>query len=645
MDRSAFSFKGSTNDFEKRQEFKAKLASKIEPPQPTELPPTDTSFNGVSPGGILVHPSLGEGTLVEVDHGNNEVLIDFGSKGLIGLVLSQAKSFVHAPVSEITKGIAGKDDAFIGSEITTRTLAPQDRDFREVDFTKIISPDFAVTEKTFIPVGSKVWHPDLGVCLVLGIDEKTNYIALSSENTGIVEMVLSQVRSKLREVETDAEHIPMQPLVREKLAAMVPQYTSRSDVSVSIPEVFKTWQRSQQFMYLTRNQKLSTDQANDVFSVLDGGKPMVHSVTIAWQSQEEVEANIIPGPEALSTMINDVRTFGGFQEKRLWHPDFGECSVASVEGNQLILMTSVGQVPCVLDATVPKLAVLTASVIAPEHAPKKLGTTSRVLVTSDASVGERPIVKVSLPEAFVTWRTVDQYQFLTVSRHLIPEHANDIIATMTGKLHNSSTEYVIEWTDELPEANKRAEFKQQLQTKVEVASVEPVAITPEVIVVPGVKRWTEDVITKREAVKRKVDVDLPLDFNSWTSSGQYVFLTRTKQLTFTEANDILDILGGKSLYGNVEYNITWNGSPIAGTPNSQRVITEWVEETVMVESALKKIEVTLPAIFNNWASSGKFGYLTRTRQLTFDQANDVLAILDGKTPQNNKVKYEIVWSE
>jgi hypothetical protein len=397
-------------------------------------------------------------------------------------------------------------------------------------------------------------------------------------------------------------------------------------------------------MYLTRNQKLTTEQANDVFSVIEGNKPLFHSVSISWQTQTEVEANIIPGPEALATVIDGVRTFPGIlQQKRLWHPDFGECSVASIDGNQLILMTSVGQVPCVLDVTVPKLAVLTAS--APEHAPKQLGTKTRVLVTSDAPVTNRPIVNVSLPEVFVNWRTVDQYQFLTGSRHLIPEHANDIIATMTGKLHSSNTEYVIEWTDELPEADKRAEYKRQLQAKVENAVVEPVAPAPDVIVVPSVKRWTEEVVTKREVAIKRVEVDLPSDFNSWTSSGQYVFLTRTKQLTFNEANDVMDVLKGKTVSNNVQYEITWNGSPVSQVPVDQRPVNQIFVGTSSKEEVLKKLSVDLPLIAKNWASSGLFGFLTRSRQLTFDQANDVVAILQGKKPQNDKIEYEIVWSE
>lgn len=643
MDRSNFNFVGSTYDFEKRLAYKAKLADKIEFPQPKELPPTDNTFNGVSPGGTLVHPSLGEGLLVEVDHGNNEVLIDFGTKGLIGLVLSQAKSFVHSPIKEITKGIAGKDDAFIGSEIQSRALAPQDRDFREVDLSRIISPDFIVPEKKFFPKGSLVWHPDLGSCTVLNIDEKTNRLTLKTTANAEIDMVLSQVRSKLRAIETTPEHVPLKPLIREPLAKQVPQYTSRSDVSVSIPEVFKTWQRQQQFMFLTRTQKLTTEQANDVFSVLDGKKPLFHSVNIVRPSEEELEVYNIPGldanpPEVQATKPNIL------ENKRLWHPDFGECSVSSadVENNELILLTSVGLMPFVMDVTLPKMAVLTAA--APEHAPKQLGT--RVLVTSDTPIANRPSIHVSIPEVFVTWRTLEQYQYLTTSLHLSPNDANNIIDVMTGKLHTSSTEYEIQWTNEPPEANKRSEFKDQLLDKVEKASIEPVVPIAPAPVDSGIHRVIEEVAVVKKETILKVSVILPEDFKNWTSSGQYVFLTRSRQLTFNEANDVMDTLQGKPLKSNSQYEVIWSDvEPVAyaAIDSGVRRATEEIE-VVEKEPILQKVVVTLPTDFKNWSESKQYSFLTRARQLTINESNEVLNTFQGK-PVNSKIQYEIVWSE
>lgn len=639
MERSDLNKVETTQDLEKRIAFKAKLVSKIDSPQPEELLTTDNTFNGVAPGGKLVHPSLGEGILVEVDRKNNEVLIDFVHKGLIGLVLTQARSFVHAPHKEEAKIV---DDPFIGEKID-RTLP--DRSYvaqRDVDLSKVISPDFTVSEKTFFPIGSSVWHPDLGTCTVLSMDENTNRLTVSAaDNT--IDLILSQVRSVLRSIETPVEHVPMKPLVREQLAAQIPQYKSRGDVSVSLPEVFKAWQRNQQYMFLTRSQNLTTDQANDVFAVLDGNKPMFHSITVAWQSQEETQANVIPGPEALSTKINDARVFPGIlQQKNLWHPDFGECSVASVEGNQLILMTSVGQVPCVLSATVPKLAVLTASGWAQHATPKQFKTT-RVLAPSEGPVRERPKVAVTLPEAFVTWRQLEQYQFLT--RQVASEHANDIIGAVAGTLHSSDTEYEIIWTDELPEANKRSEHKEQLLKRVEAASVEPVAPVVQKTIDPGIRRIVEEVSTVKKETVIKVTVPLPTDFNTWTSSGQYVYLTRTKHLTFSEANDVMDTLQGKTLKSTTQYSVVWEQSDptaYATGSNVQRIVEE--NDVVEKESVLKKIAVTLPVSFKTCSESTQYSFLTRARKLTFSEANDAMNAINNK-PFNSKIEYEIIWSD
>lgn len=736
MDRSSFNLVESTKELEKRQAFKAKLADKIDSPQPQELPVIDDTFNGVSPGGTLVHPSLGEGILVEVDHSNNELLINFGSKGLIGLVLSQAKSFVHAPLSpeikimddpflgeEITRPILDRsdalyrptketinkdvkeyvdpkivsikegskvyhkqlgecivisldkssneislnsdrygivnlvfsqvvrsslspiedirqeakviDDPFLGSEIIRDGVIRPDATQRELNVSKVVSSDFIEPEKTFIPIGSSVWHPDLGVCSVLSVDEKNNSLTLSTSNA-VVDMVLSQVRSKLRTIETPIEHVPMQPLVRDFLAPRVPQYKSRGDVLVSLPEVFKTWQKSQQFMFLTRNQKLTTEQANDVFSVVDGNKPLFHSVTLNWQSQEEIQTSTIPGPTK-TLSITEAKVYPSiFDNKNLWHPDFGECSVSSIEGNQLILMTSVGQVPCVLDATVPKLAVLDTATAKVEHVPKRLGTKAPAPAVIKNET--QPKIPLILPNQFNSWKKLEQYQYLTGNRHLTPEDAN---AFLVG----SADKFKLEWTEELPEANKRSEFKQQLSARVEKARIEPAPPIIRIPVDPGIRRVIEEVSMVKKSIRKEVPINLPIDFKNWTSSGQYVFLTRTKQLTFNEANDIMDILKGKSINPGTEYSITWDGSPIVQTPIGQREIKETTKEIVEKKNVVKKVSVSLPSIFKNWASSGQFGFLTRSRQLTFDEANDVLAVLKGNQPQNNKIEYEIVWSE
>lgn len=617
----------------------------------SSTPSSDNIFNGVSLGGILVHPSLGEGTLVKVDYKNNEVTIDFDTNGIMNLVLSQIKNSVHAPERKSVKEV---DDPFIGDKILRDPPVHHDTIQREMDFSKVISADFKDSEVSSLPVGLSVWHPDLGVCVVLSVDKKLNNLVLQTSSNAMIDMVLSQVRSKLRVIETTPEHVPMKPLVREKLAPQVSQYKSRGDVLVSLPEVFKSWQRNQQFLFLTRSQSLTTEQANDVFAVLNGDKPMFHSVKVSWQTKEETEANITPGSKALSTVIDGIKVLPNILDnKNLWHPDFGACSVHSVDekGNLLILQTSVGHVPFVMDATLPSLAVIIAS--APEHSPKRLGSITssvpqslgtRVLVTSDTPVTERPKVSINLPESFVTWRVLDQYQFLTVSRHLAPEQANAIIDLMTGKLHSSPTEYEIQWTDELPETNKRAEFKDQLLKRIEAASVVQELPAPPTPVDSGTKRFvTEKTVTKKESVL-KVSVDLPFDFKNWTSSGQYVFLTRSRHLTFSEANDVMDTLGGKSLTSTNQYEIHWHDTePVTYTTDSSvQRITEEVD-IIEKESVLKKVMVTLPTDFKKWSNSKQYSFLTRASQLTINEANDVLNSIQNK-PFNSDIDYEIIWS-
>lgn len=442
MDRSSFHFVDSTFDVEKRKAFKAKLAGKIEPLEVIQPVAVDLSFNGVQPGGKLVHPSLGEGVLVEVNHGNNEVVIDFASEGLISLVLSQAKAFVHAPVRNIVEGVAGKDDPFSGGEIQSRVWVPKGTAFRDVDLSRVVSPDFVDPKVSFISEGSLVWHPDLGACTVFSVDEGANLLTLDTSLNGRVDLVLSQVRSSVREISSAPEHVPVKPLVSEPLARNSSQFVSRGDVSVVLPEVFKSWRKEQQFMFLTRNQHLTTDQANDVLAVLDGSNPLFHGVSVCWQNQEVGEA-LVSGV-SVPSRVKVVPSV--LEQKNLWHPDFGACSVSSVnlDANELILLTSRGLVPFVLDVVVSSLAVLPEGSVV-EHSPKRFIEAPPSKSSLGAEVPVVRVVSVSLPEEFKSWTASGQYVFLTRTRHLTGHEANDVMDVLSGKPINGSVRYDVVW--------------------------------------------------------------------------------------------------------------------------------------------------------------------------------------------------------
>lgn len=640
MDRSQFTRVETTNDLEKRQAFKTNLLNKIDTPRNKEGLVVDCSFNGVLPGGKLYHPSLGEGTLVEVNHVDNEVLIDFVSKGLIGLVLTQARSFVHATLKEDTKIV---DDPFIGEEIQHIPLDRSNMAYRTIDTSKIVSPDFTSSEKFFAPEGSSVWHPDLGACKVVSVDETANKLTLSTSSNAVIDMILSQVRSKLRPVEGSVEHVPIKSVIREPLAKKVPAYMARDDVSVKLPEVFKSWQRNQQFLFLTKSQKLTTEQANDVFSVIEGMKPLFHSVTLNWESLEETASSASPNLTSLSIEDHGFSyntNLGILDHASLWHPDFGQCSMISfdVKTNELILQTSIGQKPFVLDVTVPKLAVLAGS---PEHATKRLGIKE----------AEKPVklntltnMTVALPGIFKSWKPAEQLQYLGLTCKLSPEKSRDVLDLLEGKKILSGIEYSINWTDKLPEADKRAEFKKSLSYRVEAASIDPVAVF-QVPVDSGVKRIIEENITSKKAsILKKIVVDLPSDFTGWTAIGQNIFLTRTKLLTPDEADDVFNIIHGRGVLNNTaEFEIVWTDPISSGSveKSARRIMED--EETVKKSSALKKLEVILPNDFKKWTASGQYVFLTRTKQLTSTEANDVMDILQGK-PVNSKIVYEVNWS-
>lgn len=68
-------------------------------------------------------------------------------------------------------------------------------------------------------------------------------------------------------------------------------------------------------------------------------------------------------------------------------------------------------------------------------------------------------------------------------------------------------------------------------------------------------------------------------------------------------------------------------------------------EQVRIDSkpAPRDVSVVLPPEFNSWSLASKYHFLAHNQHLTAEEANDVFAVLDGKSPLLHKV--EINWAE
>lgn len=593
MDRSSLRRVETTNDVEKRLAFKAKLTEKISKELKTESAVQET-FNGMVPGDKVSYPSLGVGTIVSIDKKNNELVIEFNGNN-ISLVLSQASGYATKFVGVVVE----KDNwtsATFGDVIDRTPLNRPDTAYRQFN----VDEERPVVKESIIPslpVGIGVWHPELGACKVVSVNTSKNEVVLST-NYGERSLVLSTTASKLRVIEDAPESVPL-AMVKNENKKTASKVTPRA-LSVILPPIFKSWGLAQQFDYLTRNQHLTTEETNDVFAVLKGETPAFSPVKITWE-----EPSTIYEPFEVETQAPVKKEAHPLVSKRVWHPDFGACIVASVEGNEIILESHVGHVPFLTDRILPHLVPLKDGDTA-EVAPKAFRSNQPAIVSP---VKEETKLSINLPDSFMSLRPVEQYQFLQVSRRLVPEDANDIVSLVSGGITRSpESKFEIIWTEDF-EAETKPGFAEDLfykkpvekkldpaslvskkvwhpdfgecsvnsATKNEIVLSTPVGLIPFVLdaVINSIVVLEEGtvlanpepktgIVTEHSVQKlivaesRIVDIELPEDYANWSNQSKYIFLTKTKKLRSEDANDVLSITDGKDQYQrNVVFNISW----------------------------------------------------------------------------------------
>lgn len=242
------------------------------------------------------------------------------------------------------------DGAFFDKEIDRTPPVRPNQALREPQNTgKIVSPDFADTQKPSFEIGAQVWHPQLGKCVVEALGK--NQIILSTLDGQKVDLVLSQVQSKLHALAGEApEVVPVKPLVREQSRNLQARNELKK-ISVNLPNQFKDWTKQNQFHFLTNNQHLTTDDANRVFTAM--GRPDDASVSISWFEPEP-----LPVPEVKEVVVYKTINGSELVGRKVWHPDFGECVVASVDNSEIVLNTKVGNIPFISHHILPILVPL-----------------------------------------------------------------------------------------------------------------------------------------------------------------------------------------------------------------------------------------------------------------------------------------------
>lgn len=264
------------------------------------------------------------------------------------------KDFEPVPEVEFVPEKEPKRDtwegAFVGDEIDRTPPNRPDQAFRQPQNTgKMVSPDFETVQKPSFEIGDLVWHPQLGKCLVEALGK--NQIILLAADGQKVDLVLSQVQSQLHALAGEApEVVPVKPLVREQSRNLQTRNEIKK-ISVNLPNQFKDWTKQNQFHFLTNNQHLTTDDANRVFTAM--GRPDDASVSISWFEPEP-----LPVPEVKEVVVYKTINGSELVGRKVWHPDFGECVVASVDNSEIVLNTKVGSIPFISHHILPILVPL-----------------------------------------------------------------------------------------------------------------------------------------------------------------------------------------------------------------------------------------------------------------------------------------------
>ena len=224
------------------------------------------------------------------------------------------------------------------------------------------------------------------------------------------ELSLSEARDVISAVEAKATKrvveftIEKAPAVAEAPEKVFPK------LAVEVPAFFATLDESSKYAYLTVEQKLTANQANDVISVSKGKTPLYFEVTV-----DEVANPAIPGlPEKVEVALNPVSVVLPHNFKRL------------KRASQEVVLTTV----CKLSLAEAKDVLL-----ALDGEPTKREVEFSYEEAPVAKVVERefPEIVIELPETFGNLVESQKYAYLTTNAKLTAQQAGDVLAVYNGK--------------------------------------------------------------------------------------------------------------------------------------------------------------------------------------------------------------------
>lgn len=153
----------------------------------------------------------------------------------------------------------------------------------------------------------------------------------------------------------------------------------------------------------------------------------------------------------------------------------------------------------------------------------------------------------------------------------------------------------------------------------------------------GIKDKTVSKPTSPVVLAREIDADVPANFRELRAKDLYYYLTTKSHLAPELANDLIDVLNGKPpITKNLSFNVNFVEDAI--------VEVEPVDEAPAFTSAVPRVqlEVQLPENYDSMSAPELFSYLRDTVKLPFEQADDVVSILNGFAPRSKGIDFSIL---
>lgn len=266
-------------------------------------------------------------------------------------------------------------------------------------------------------------------------------------------------------------HLILNSLEKPKVVVEETQELESRVLSVSVPLAFNNWNVSDRFEFLTRIKQLPTSDANDVLAYFNGENTLI-PVEVSWedlvdpagrtkfkadlaeraQKAKVVEPKPVFNVRKARREIESVEDISSFTTSQ---PELIDITLPIGFNefkpfDQHLYLTRTLKLPIDLADSLlagdPVFNITYASAEEAENTVPNVPVSALpVLIGKKAS--KKSKVFVSLPPAFNSLSTGEQYWYLVKTKELSYAEANDCLASLNNKPQTGNVEFVVDWEE------------------------------------------------------------------------------------------------------------------------------------------------------------------------------------------------------